>query len=120
MTMEDGKPPKLLPCGHFPRIDYDVDDHMSNRYDGGREILDYCDQCDWESPYRKQATAVNNAAAERGESDTELVKWVHESRVGEIGFDNDAMTKLFELAIRSSLRYGREEALRERLKEMSQ
>jgi hypothetical protein len=97
-----------LPCGHAPEVEDD------------RIILDQCFECGWMTPYRKQANLVNSAAANRGQSDTDLVKWVHASRIGEIGIDNDAMTKLFELAIRCSLRFGREEALRAELSQIAE
>lgn len=98
----------LLPCGHAAETEDD------------KIILDQCFVCDWQTPYRKQSHAVNDAAAERANAEAELIRWVRASRCGELGFDNDGMTELFERAIRASLRHSREEVLREQLKEIAQ
>lgn len=105
-----------LPCGHEPHVDYDVDHHMANRLDGGRAVLDQCFECDWMTPARKLSNQINEAAAKRGEAETHLVKLARST--GTQVMNDDEVHSILDAAIRVGLRHGREESLREHLKEI--
>lgn len=98
--MRDG----ILSCGHPAEREDD------------KIIIDQCFECDWETEERRLSNVLNDAAADRGAAEIELVTWCREH--GENGYDKDMMAELFERTVRVNLRFGREEAIRAKLKEL--